>query len=429
MRKPWPRPQTETCGLNPSFALAPSVDATASQPFEAQLSVRPPAAQPVKHPAQHPVEIVRAPNPRAFVEMPRTLYQDDPHWVPPMLASELWRVDKAKHPFFAHGDGEFFLAMRDGVAVGRVSVARDEYHDSFHDDAVGFFGHFEATDESVAHALLEHARAWLTARGAQEFRGPVDLTTNYRCGLLLPDESEPGPPAISMPHNPAVYAEWFESFGLRKAKDLIALFVMRDRVDDARLNRIVDRIKKRTQVVVRPIDLKRLPAEFDLLWKLYHEIWERNWGFVPMSEAEFRKEASEFKALLRPTHAGIAEAPDGEPVGFIVSVPDANRAIAACNGKLWPMGWWRFLKALRATHHIRTLTLGVRPEYRKSGLEMLLMHRVIMQGGDAGVVSCEASWILEDNTAMLTSLRAVGFHDYRRYRIYTEALGVHPASS
>jgi len=356
---------------------------------------------------------------RQFLDLQRAFYRNDPDYVPPITAAESWQLEPHKNPFFQHAQFEKFAAYRGSECVGRISASRDQLHDDFHGDRIGFFGHFEARDEATAHALLQHAADWCQQRSATALRGPVDLSTNYRCGLLV--EGEPGPPVMMMPHNPKVYADWIESFGMQKAKDLLALYGTEHTLDRTRMDKLTARIEKRTGIRVRRVDLKRFDAECRVLWDLYERIWEKNWGFVPMTEGEFLAQAKDLKKVAHPSLLHIAEK-DGEPVGFVLALPNTNVGAKACNGRLLPFGWWKFLRAMKPKHLIRVLTLGALAEYRKTGLDMLLMNKVTCDGIDAGFGAVEASWILEDNTDMLGPLQSLGCVPYRRYRVFERPL-------
>lgn len=357
--------------------------------------------------------------PRRFLDLQRRFYQGDPDYVPPVTFAEAWQLDPRKNPFFAHAEVGFFSAWRGTDCVGRVSVCRDRLHDEFHGDRVGFFGHFEAADAATAQALVEHAATWCRERGATELRGPVDLSTNNRCGLRVDDGG--GPPVMMMPHNPPHYADWLAAAGLEKAKDLVALWGTSADLDRKRIGRIAEHLQRRSQITLRNVDMARFDAECDVLWDLYERIWERNWGFVPMPRDEFLAQAKDLKKVAHPSLLHIAEAA-GKPVAFALAVPDTNVAAKACGGRLFPFGWWKFLQALKRTHTIRVLTLGVIPEFRRTGVDMLLMHRVTTHGEAAGFNACEASWILEDNRDMIGPLETMGFKTYRRYRIYRRTL-------
>ncbi|MBL8756228.1 MAG: GNAT family N-acetyltransferase [Planctomycetes bacterium] len=373
---------------------------------------------PEKGPRQR-LEIRPFAHPARFLELQRGFYRNDPNFVPPMASAEAWQLDPRKNPFFRHADVGLFAAFVDGRCVGRISTTRDRVHDEFHGDRVGFFGHFEAIDGATTQALVDHAAAWCRARGADELRGPVDLSTNNRCGLLV--EGQPGPPILMMPHNPPSYAGWLEATGLAKAKDLLALWGTSDGLDKPRIGKLVDHLARRSSATVRRLDMRAFDRECEVLWRLYEKIWEKNWGFVPMPRDEFLAQARDLKKVANPALLHIAEVA-GEPIAFAVALPDVNVATKACNGRLFPFGWWKFLSALKATHVLRVLTLGVLPEYRSKGIDMLLMHRVMTDGESVGFHACEASWILEDNRAMLGPLETMGFRPWRRYRIYSKSL-------
>ncbi|GAB4147304.1 MAG: GNAT family N-acetyltransferase [Planctomycetota bacterium] len=357
-------------------------------------------------------------SPRRFLDLQRAFYRGDPDFVPPMTIGEAWQVDPRRNPFFEHAEAEFLVALRGSRPVGRISAVRDRLHDEFTGTKIGFFGHFEAEDGAAAHALLAEAARWCADRGADALRGPIDLSTNYKCGLLIEGR---GAPVLMMPYNPPCYAEWIESFGMRKAKDLLAFFGSEKTLDLDRVRKLVLRLSKKSGTRLRPVDLRHLDREIDVLVSLYNRIWERNWGFVPMSEAEFRRQAEDLKRIAHPSLLHIAEA-GGEPVGFIVALPDVNQAIRACGGRILPFGWLKFLRAMKRVHTVRVITLGVVPEHRRLGVEMQLIHGVVENGLAAGFDASEASWILEDNREMIQPLMTLGYEPYRRYRIYEKAL-------
>jgi len=372
------------------------------------------------------LRIEPAESPRAFLEAQRAFYRSDPHYVPPLTLVDAPLLSPKGNAFFARARAMFWLARDGRRCVGRISAVRNLVHDEFWGDRVGFFGHFEAAAPEVARALVEQAAAWLRDAGADVLRGPIDLSTNYRTGLLV--EGEPGPPTMMMPHHPPHYAEWLEACGLRKAKDVVALWVDNRTIDAERLRRLGEKIAARARVRLRPLVMRRFATEIAEIWRLYNTIWERNWGFVPMAKAEFERQARGFKPICIPELIQFAEA-DGVPVGFIVGLPDVNRAIRACNGRLLPFGWVRFLRELRRTDHLRVLTLGVQPSHRGRGIDAALIQAVVSQGIARGYRSAECGWVLEDNEAMLAPLRSIGARIYRRYRVYERPLDARVATA
>jgi len=365
------------------------------------------------------LRIERARSTRVFLDAQRAFYRGDPHYVPPLTSIDRHQLAPRRNPFFARARAEFWLAHDGGRCVGRISAVRNFTHDEFWGDRVGFFGHFEAASEDVARALVEHAASWLQREGATVLRGPIDLSTNYRTGLLV--EGEPGPPAMLMPHNPERYAAWLEACGLRKAKDVVALWIDTTTLQLERLQRVGAKVAARAKVTLRPLVRRQFAADIARIWRLYNSIWERNWGFVPMARGEFEREANGFRPICIPDLIWFAEAA-GEPVGFIIGLPDVNPAIAACDGRLLPLGWWTMLRTLRRTRHLRVLTLGVQPDHRGRGVDAALIHQLVAAGIGRGFVSAECGWVLEDNMAMLGPLAGFGARPYRRYRIYERVL-------
>jgi GNAT superfamily N-acetyltransferase len=375
--------------------------------------------QPAIHSPADRVSVHFCEDRRRFVEFPRALYANDPLWVPPLSRNERRGLDKKRQPFFAHAQSELFVAERDGVVVGRISAARDHVHDAFRHDRVGFFGHFEASDEEAAHALLQAASDWLSEHGATELRGPVDLSTNYRCGVLV--DGEPGVPSLRIPHNPPTYPTWFESFGLGKAIDAWTITVDEDAFAEARAQRVATRAARGEGVAVRGLRRGDWMAEIETIWSLYHRFQENNWGFVPMTKPEFDYEARSLRKIVVPELVRILEL-HGTPIGFLLSLPDLAAGLRACRGRLFPFGWWRLLRAMAASDRCRVVAFGVLEEHRKHGFETLLLQDFAAVARRHGIRHVECGPIFEDNEAMLQPLLRLGGRRTRRYRVYQAPL-------
>ncbi|HET6204997.1 MAG TPA: GNAT family N-acetyltransferase [Planctomycetota bacterium] len=356
----------------------------------------------------------------AFARLPRRLQGSDPRFVPPLVPEVLRVLDPRRNPFFGHGEAALFLARREGAICGRVSAASDRFFDEYQGERVGWFGHLEAVeDAAVLRALLDAARAFARERGAEVLRGPVNLSTNYECGLLV--EGFDSPPAVGMNHNPRYLGRLLEEAGLRPAKDLLAYWLWNAPEQTRRVARLAERLASRSPYAVRPIRMKHFAAEVSTLHGVYERSWERNWGFAPLPLEEFRFLANGMKRILDPDFCLLAER-EGEAVGFLLALPDANRAIAAIDGRLFPFGLFRLPGLLRRIRNVRVVTLGVLPEHRGRGADAALIATLVRHAETKGVVSGEMSWVLEDNLAMRRPIEALGGRVYKRYRIYEEAL-------
>jgi GNAT superfamily N-acetyltransferase len=297
---------------------------------------------------------------------------------------------------------------RDGaVPVGRIAAAVDRNHNDHAHETVGFFGFYEAPDDAdVAAALLEAARAWIAAQGMSVMRGPGCFTTNHEhLGLLV--QGHERRPVIGMPWQPRYYLPQLEAFGLAKLTDLYAWeFSARTGLPE-RMARFVDRIRDRLDFTIRRFRMDRFWEDVEIVRRIYHEAWHDNWGFIPMDEEEFRHSAKDMKSMVDPGFLLIAER-DGEPIGFSMTTQDFNQALLPLRGSLLPLGWLKFLLAKRKITGARTLLMGVVPEHRQKGVDVMLVHETIRYGVSKGFDHSQCSWILESNTAMNRVLEKYG---------------------
>ena len=224
------------------------------------------------------------------------------------------------------------------------------------------------------------------------------------------------PSVLMMPHNPRYYPALLEAAGLRKAKDLLA-FQNTHTVLPERLVAATEVVGRRYGVTCRRIDMKRFADEVALVKRLFNAGWERNWGYVPLTDREVDHLAAQLKPLVVPDLVAFAER-QGEPIGFAAAIPDMNVALRANpSGRLFP-GILRVLWAARRLHRLRVMLLGVVPEWHGRGVDALLYRHVWEKGRARGYDWAEAGWILEDNHAMVNALAHMGFEAYKTYRIY-----------
>jgi len=361
---------------------------------------------------------------KRFIDLAWHINGGDPNWAPPLRMSVSAALNRKKHPFHEHADVAYFIAERQGHGVvGRIAAIVNHLHNQFHADRTGFFGLFECEDDpATAGLLLDAAAHWLRERGMESMRGPVNLSTNEEIaspGVLI--EGFETPPFFMMTHNPRYYIGLLEGAGLGKVKDLVA-FNFDDPALPQRLNRGFDRLLTRAGATIRPLQMSRYRQEIDSIKAIYNSAWSQNWGFVPMTDAEFEHLASEFRPIVDPDLCLIAEV-DGQPVGFSIALPDLNLALRQIpNGRLFPLGLFRLLWHKRAIRQMRVITLGFRPEYRHLGLGAALYARTWQTGLKKGYLRGEASWILEDNREMAKPLEKLGATISKRYRLLERAL-------
>jgi len=350
-----------------------------------------------------------------FIKFPWSVYADDSHWVPPLLA-ERKRFFNARHnPFFRHADAAYFIAERNGKICGTIAGCVDHDYVRFQNDQIGVFGFFEThNDDEIAARLLDAARAWLRARGMRVMRGPFSFSTNQEVGLLI--DGFDHDPVVLTTYNPPYYQGLVERYGLVKAKDLYAYWLDVGPLP-ASMQQAAERVQQRAGIRIRKINLRNMAAEALLVREIYNSAWSRNWGFVPVSEEEILEIARGLKLIVDPDLTLLAEL-DGKTVGFVICMPDVNRALKPLNGRLFPFGWLKFLLAKRRVNFVRVFTLGVLPEHHPVGIGALLYQRVWEAGIRKGYVAGETSWVLEDNGPMNAAMQMMGGRIYKTWRIY-----------
>lgn len=359
---------------------------------------------------------------RAFLRFPWRIYPGRyPAWVPPLLSEERKRIDPRKNPFFGHGAVELFLAYKGGRLAGRIAAIENKLHNDFHADRVGFFGMFESeNDAEVASALLDQAAGWVKDCGLDRLRGPTNFSTNDECGVLVDNFEDP--PYVMMPYNPPYYEELLTRWGLEKVKDLLAYEGRAEKFKRERFAGLEDLIRQSgLDIRVRSVRMDRFDEEVALVRDLYNSAWERNWGFVPMTDAEVGYMAAQLKPVIDPDLALIGEI-NGQPAGFALALPDVNQAIRRVNGRLLPFGLFKFLWYKRRVKGIRIITLGLKEEFRRTGLAPFFYVEIFKRATRKGHNVGESSWILEDNHIMRGAADKMGFRLYKTYRLYERAL-------
>ena len=356
-----------------------------------------------------------------FLKVPYAVYGDDPHVVFPLLDELRKFLDRSHNPFYQHAETELWLAVRDGRDVGRIAACIDRANNDHHHEQVGFFGFYEVLDDDeAAAALLRTAADWIRARGMDTMRGPGCFTSNHDWyGLQVDGRFDR--PLIGMPYNPRYYEKQLTAFGLAGAKDLFAWWLETKGELPPKMQPLVDKVLERPGLRIRPFDMKHFNEDAELVRGLYNACWSENWGFIPLSDAEFAYMAKDMKALVSADFLLVAEM-DGVPVGFSLTIPDFNQAMQPLRGKLLPFGWLTFLLNKRRIRSARTILMGVLPEYRKLGIDVGMVYRTMQAAFARGITHGECSWILADNRAMNRILEGYGADCYKTYRVYEKKL-------
>ena len=359
---------------------------------------------------------------REFIELPYRLHANAAQWVPPLRVERRLFLNRRLNAYFKHADAELFVARRDGRVVGRVSAQIDHAFNDFQGNAWGMFGFLELEEDPEAlEGLLDAAGRWLRDRGRDRMVGPMDFTMNDEAGVLI--EGFEREPMVKQPWHPPYYHELCEGSGLEKAVDLLMweLHISdREKVLPI-IWELAGKLEPEHGIRIRHMRRRGLRRDLELFREIYNQAWSRNWGFVPYSKEDVDHYAQELQLVFDPAWFMVAEK-DGEGVGVAITVPDVNQVLKRMNGRLLPLGWWRFLRKRRVIDRCRVGFLGVKPEYQHAGVAAGLYAEHFDTAGWHRITWGEMGWILETNTAMNRGMEAMGGRVVKRYRVYELAL-------
>jgi hypothetical protein len=357
---------------------------------------------------------------KKFIDLPWSIYKDDPLWVPPIKSSVAKLLDRKNNPFWQFSEGELFLAEREGRVVGRVIALIDGNNNAYHNEKVGAWGFFECfQDHEAAFGLLSRTEKWVRERGMTAIRGPLNPSTNYEVGLLIEGFAKEA--ALMMTYNPAYYLELIYGAGYRKEKDLFSYRITKDFEVPGWIFELSERICKNNDITIRcPKKWKR--DDIQLMCSIYKECWADNWGFVPTTELEEDELAKELLFLIEPELAFFVYYA-GEPVGIGVLLPDFNPLLKRLNGNLGISALIKNYLYRSEIKGLRGLLFGVKNEYRQLGLPLVSVQHVmnVLRSIDTYEYA-EMGWTLEDNEAINRLFSESGITPDKRYRIYRKEL-------
>ena len=355
---------------------------------------------------------------KEFFQFPWDHYRGNPNWIPPLRVVQQELLNYRPHPFYDDAEIQTFLALCDGRPCGRLAAIVNHAHNRRYEEKRGFFGFFESVDDcEVAGRLFDSAKSWFAQRGIEAIRGPLNPSLNYECALLVDGFDEP--PWFMMPYNWPYYDRLIRDCGFRKAQDMVAFWGHIDMLKSLseKLKEMSRAVEERFGLQCRRFDLKRFEEEIITFQNVYNRALASTWGFVPLSDAEVRKQAAGMKRMIAPELTTLAEI-DGKPVGAMLALLDYNPRIQAIDGRLFPFGFLKLLRNKRRIRRVRLLSTNVLPEYQSWGIGISLVGRLVPEALRWGITDAEFSWVLESNHLSYKTLKKGGAKITKQYRIY-----------
>lgn len=367
---------------------------------------------------------------RRFIGLPPRIYKDMPGFVAPLRMERRSILDPDKGPFFRSGRAQYWLALRDGRTVGRISAQISAVLPKGVAPGTGQFGAIDALDDAGAiAALLQTAEDWLSAQGCKAAFGPCLLNMNEEPGLMVAGQDEP--PMIMTPWHPAYLEAHLQRAGYRKVKELHNW-----RLDKAqeRLGEIQEKTRKnadRMRITIRGLDLKNLGRDMAIMCDLYNDAWRDNWGYLPLSRDDLAGIEKEMKPFVR-SETGIIVEMGGQPVAVLLLLPNMFELTGDLGADPSPLGWLRLgMRSLKPRFRSgRVILMGVSTALRQSvggaAIAMSLIDELVRRFGDQAWDYVEAGWVLEDNSALIRILEGSGFRRSKTYRLFEKPLPSRP---
>jgi GNAT superfamily N-acetyltransferase len=354
-----------------------------------------------------------------FLQFPFKLYRNHPLWVPPLLIDARAQLNPDIHPFYEHSVAEFFLAVRDGEDVGRITLLENKPYNWYHDRSTAQFFHFECEENfEVARILFERAFEWAKDRNLNEMLGPKGFGALDGYGMLV-EGFEHRPAMTMMSYNPPYYAQFMERLGFKKEVDFVSCYLGRDRFAlPERVHRIAERAAKRSGFrILRFKNKKEMRAWAPKIGRTYNEAFINNWEYYPLSAREIKFLTDNILAIADPKLIKII-VHDDEAIGFLFGFRDISVAIQRSRGKLFPIGIFDMLLEMKRTKWVDINGAGILPEYQGRGGNALLYSEMEKTIRENAFLHAELVQVAETAVQMRSDLENVGGVPYKNHRVY-----------
>jgi GNAT superfamily N-acetyltransferase len=366
---------------------------------------------------------------RTFIRFPWKIYKNDPNWVPPLLGDLRAKLDPQKRGPSPFDPLELYIAWRQGQPVGTIAVFVDKDRNQFLERKIAGFGFFESiNDQQVADALLNAACSAARSWGMHLLRGPTNFGPHDEPGVLV--QSVACPPALLEAHTPLYYADLLTGFGMTKYLDNYAWRVALQELGPnlekipEQVRFVFEKAREREDINIRSVRMDHWDEDLAIVHSLFNETLldrEDLTMHVPLNLEEFRRLADPMRMLLDPDLALIAEM-DGAPVAFLVAIPDPNRILLHMNGRIFPFGWLKLLWYRKRIDVISFKLFGVRREFRRRGIDVLLYYQAVKNAAAKGYRWLDGSLTSELNSPVVRLADRMGAERYKTYRQYDYTL-------
>lgn len=356
----------------------------------------------------------------AFVQFQYDLYKGVPQFCPPFFNDIKLMLNKSKHPFYEHSDGDFLVAKQDGKIVGRLGIFVNNSFNEYHETKKAHFYLFECiNDQEVANKLFETAFTWCKERGLDEVVGPKGLAAFDGYGVLV-EGFEHRQMMIMMNYNFEYYPKLLEAIGFEKEVDFVSCYVhARNFNIPPKVKEVARRVKERGNFKVLTFKSKRQMMKdwADEIGQAYNDTFINNWEYYPLSKAEVKLLVDNLLVVADPKLVKIITYND-KIVGFLLAFPDITAALQRHGGKLTPFALIDIGLELKKSKWVSINGAGVLPEFQGRGGMALLYDEMEKTIKDFEFIHGEMTQVAETAVQMRKDLINLGGQPYKNHRVY-----------
>ncbi|OQA90880.1 MAG: hypothetical protein BWY27_00739 [Bacteroidetes bacterium ADurb.Bin234] len=358
----------------------------------------------------------------AFIKFPFKLYKHSKYYVPPLISKEMKTLDKRKNPAFEFCEARYWMAFRDNVIVGRIAGIFNYAINKKYDKTFIRFGWFDfIEDQDVVNALLFEVEKWGIEKNAEMVNGPLGFISFDPTGVLVEGFDEI--PTSYATYNYPYYDKLIKNYGYVKDADWIEFNIKVPERMPEKILKVSALIKERYKLRNLEFTTKNEALKYtDLLFNLLNDIYGDLPGYIKLTPAVKDNIMKELNSLFLPDYLSIIINEKDEPVAFGIVTPSISGALQKARGKLFPLGLFYILKAIKSHKVADLLLIGVRPDYQNKGVHSIIFEKNLQSLINHKVKEVEVTRTLENNSKLTNIWGPYEYRQHKRARCYVKQL-------
>ena len=367
-----------------------------------------------------------------FVRFHNLLYKDCPQAVPVFDDDVLRDFNTQKNAAFEFCEAAYFLALRDGKVVGRVAAIINKRANEKWGTRRVRFGWIDFVDDmEVSQALIFAVEKWGRQRGMDEIVGPLGFSDMDQEGMLFDGYDRDG--SMYTIYDFPYYNDHMRTMGFEPEAVWVERVIDIPQADgihaanQQKFFRVAKLVQERYGFQVRKFKSKRELRNSGYIIKIFEIInasYTNLYGYSTMTERQMQQYAAQYLPFINLDLISVVENQEGTPIAVGICMPNLRKAIQSTKGRLFPLGWWRILKALyfKHSHILDLLLIGTLPEYQDTGCISLIFADIIPKAQRMGFTVAECCPQLETNNKALSVWRSLDSEIIKRRQAWKKSM-------